>query len=881
MAGTRGAVAAGFSMPDPVSPPVTPRKAPALLALVLGVAFSVAVAAMLRDWERREQLEVVRQVSKDRAEVLRGQLTRSMEVLHAISALFAARQEVSREEFGAFVNGALSRQPELQALAWDPRVPGADRAKWEQRAHREGYPGFHFTEEKSEGVLQPASPREEYFPVFYLEALQRNEAAFGFDVGSEVRRRVALEHARDQGTITATAPIRLAQEPASQRGFLVFQPLYGGQPKTVEERRADLRGFAVAVFRIGDLVESSLRAAGDKGVAVSIIDDTAGEIYRQQGQRRMDLPVWNEAIDAAGRRWTLHVEPTTAFRGTPFAWQSSAALGAGLVITGLLAAFLWSYYRRAAIIAERVQEATRELSQEIAERKRAEGELKTAHDQLEARVRERTAELAKSNEALLGEIVIRKTAEDAAAAANKAKSEFLANMSHEIRTPMNAILGYAQILARDGALHPFQRDAVATIEASCDHLLHLVNEILDLSKIDAGRMELAPVDFDLIALVRELAALFQHPCEEKKLGLLVEGLGDTRALPVRGDEGKLRQVLINLLGNAVKFTERGRITLRVLEGDGSQWRFEVEDTGIGIHPEAQVAIFKPFQQGPGSRSRGGTGLGLTIARRQVELMGGTLGVDSRVGAGSRFHFGIELPLVDTRMEQPRDQLSQVHRLAEGCKVRALVVDDIPENRAVLSTMLGMIGCEVLLAEHGRQALEVVRISRPEIVFMDMRLPEIDGLEATRRLVADYGGNGLRIVATSASVLEHEREMYLKAGCEDFVGKPFRAERIYACLQNLLHVEFEYREPLTGVADQETIDLAQITLPEDLASRLMMAAELHSATVMKNCLREVEQLGPAGQRLAAHLREFMGSYDMETIQKIVAQLPVHPEPNMPS
>ncbi len=816
------------------SPVPAPRRTPMLLVLLLGVTFSTLTAALLHDMETRDLQDAIEQVAKDRAEVLRGQVTRSLEVLHGIASLYAARGEVTREEFAAFVADVLRRQPELQALAWDPRVPGAERAAWEQRAHAAGFPGFHFTEEKPDGTLGPAGPREEYFPVYFLETLQRNVAAFGFDVGSEPHRREALVKARDTGLPTATAPVRLAQEQGSQRGFLVFQPLYRSTPQTVAERREQLTGFAVAVFRIGDLVEASLRAAGDKGIAVSIIDAVEGKtIYRQEGERRA-LEKWSTPLDVAERRWTLVFEPVAAFRTAPFHWQSRSALAVGLLLTGLLAAYLWRDARRA-------------------------------------------EELARSNAALLAEVATRKNAEAAAEAASRAKSEFLANMSHEIRTPMNAILGYAQILLRDAALHPFQRDALATISSSSDHLLHLINEILDLSKIDAGRMELTPTEFDLAGLFRELAAMFQHPCEEKQLGLRVEGLG-TGPSVVRGDEGKLRQVLINLLGNAVKFTARGRVTLRLSHGEGDARHFEVSDTGPGISADAQQVIFKPFQQGPGARGHGGTGLGLTIARRQVELMGGTLGVRSEPGAGTNFFFTLTLPAAAGRSVSAGER--RIERLAPGCKVQALVVDDIRENREVLSTMLAAIGCEVILAENGRQALEAVAVSRLSVVFMDMRMPEIDGLEATRRIVSDYGALGLKVVATSASALEHERELYLEAGCDDFVAKPFRAERIYAALGNLLGAEFEYEAAPAGSDVAPVLDLGRIVLSEDLTVRLMMAAELHSATVLKNCLREVEATGPAGERLAEHLRGFLASYDMETIQKIVAQLPAAPQ-NQPT
>lgn len=816
-------------MPDaPHSSP--PARAPALCALVLGLLASAVMAGLLWQEQKRSGEEQVRKLALDRAEVIRGQLLRSMEVLHALAALYETHKNVTREEFGVFVSSTLARQPELQALAWDPRVPGAQRQQWEQRAMGEGLAGFEFKEEKAEGVHVTAGQRAEYFPVFYLESMVKNAPALGFDVGSEPRRRAALELARDTGQPSATAPIRLAQEQESQRGFVVFYPLYQGPANTVEERRASLTGFATAVFRIGDLVELSLRLLGENGVALTVFDQADGSaIYKQQSVRLAGRPTWTSTMEVAGRHWTLLFEPTTAFRALRSDTLPWLVPGALLVITWLLTAYLWSSARQA-------------------------------------------AELRVSHQALLTEVTVRKKAEAAAESANQAKSEFLANMSHEIRTPMNAILGYSQILARDSALPPFHRDAVATILSSGDHLLHLINEILDLSKIDAGRMELTVTDFDLAALLRELGAMFQQPCEEKHLGLRLELPSDERPVAVHGDEGKLRQVLINLLANAVKFTDRGRITLRATIHESGEWCFEVQDTGPGIAAEALETIFDPFQQGPGARVEGGTGLGLAIARRQAEIMGGKLGVRSERGQGSCFELRLNLPQAMHASSVPGVTMGEVEHLAAGHHVRALVVDDIAENREVLATLLTLVGCEVVLAEHGRQAIEVVRVSRPQIVFMDMRMPDLDGMAATRRIVDEFGGTGLKVVATSASALVHQREQYMKAGCDDFVAKPFRAERIYGCLRHLLGVSFDYKERAPQAA-AETIDLRQISLPQDLAARLTMAAELHSATVLKGCLAEMEKLGPAGDRLARHLRGFLASYDMKTIQRLVAQIPI--------
>jgi signal transduction histidine kinase/CheY-like chemotaxis protein len=509
-------------------------------------------------------------------------------------------------------------------------------------------------------------------------------------------------------------------------------------------------------------------------------------------------------------------------------------------------------------------------------------------------------------------------AKDAAEAANQAKSAFLANLSHEIRTPMNAILGYAQILQRSPDLSPKHRTAVETIEKSGTHLLALINDVLDLSKIEAGRMELQMSDFDLNALIYDLSAMFDVRCEQKKLRWLAEiwhppgvlweraaapvsadeaSAGTPKPAPahappdperdlaalrimVHGDPGKLRQALINLLSNALKFTEAGEVVLRVTlpptgqeAGPGTpQYLFEVTDTGIGIPQETQRELFQPFRQGASGVQAGGTGLGLVIAKRQIALMGGDLRLESTPGVGSRFFFSLPLASPKGTEAEPTGK-RQVRHLVPGHRIGVLVVDDVVENREVLSRLLTEIGCRVSTADSGLHALEQLRRELPDLIFMDIRMPGMDGLEAAGRILAEFGRDRLKIVALSASVLAHEQQKYLASGFDDFVAKPFRLEVICECMARLLPVRFDYEiVPERKRGPSAPQDFYKLKMPQPLRQRLRAAAEVYSTTELKRCLSEVSRLGPDGQRLAAIILELVHSYDMDAILRILEETP---------
>jgi ligand-binding sensor domain-containing protein/signal transduction histidine kinase/DNA-binding NarL/FixJ family response regulator len=491
--------------------------------------------------------------------------------------------------------------------------------------------------------------------------------------------------------------------------------------------------------------------------------------------------------------------------------------------------------------------------------------------------------------------VLLQQARDAAEKANQAKSIFLANMSHDIRTPLNAILGYAQVLLRKPELPADTRRAVSTIAESGQHLLSLINDILDISRIEAGRLEVAPTDFDLVHFVEGLSCVFRSRCDQKGLtwrvvwdgALQPEGSDESLSGPARrivhADEGKLRQILTNLLVNAVKFTDSGEVVLRIgasiqetpsLAGDHPCvpcLTFQVLDTGIGIPSVDQEHIFVAFAQNEQGRARGGTGLGLAIAKQCVQLMGGSIGVESVPGKGSRFFFTVPLrswqeatesSVLEARFAgQPR-----ITGLAEGQQVRALVVDDVRENRDVLAQLLRDVGATVSTAASGRQALEVVQTSSHDIVFMDIRMPDMDGLAAAREILRRRAVGCPRLVAVSASALLHQRREYLQAGFEEFLAKPIDAEQVYAVLARLLQVQFEYGRPEKSVGRLETF-----SLPEELLGRLRAAAEAYNATELLRCVEKVEQLGEDGRELAEHLRNWIERSELDQVRRLLAQI----------
>jgi PAS domain S-box-containing protein len=380
-------------------------------------------------------------------------------------------------------------------------------------------------------------------------------------------------------------------------------------------------------------------------------------------------------------------------------------------------------------------------------------------------------------------------AKEAADTASRAKSYFLASVSHELRTPLNGILGYTQILRRDTALTEKQREGVRVIHESADHLLALINDVLDLSKIEAGRIDLHPAEFDLISFTEGVERVFEPRARDKGI-LLKTALAPTLPRWVKGDEQRLRQIVYNLVSNAVKFTERGGVVVSVQNEPGNVIRFSVSDSGPGISPEDVTKLFEPFTQ-VGEQTGTGTGLGLAISRSLVERMNGQLRVESNPGWGSRFWFDVVLPVASGSFTPAAATTGRIVSGYEGPRRRVLIVDDNVANRAVLVDLLAPLDFVLAEAINGVGAVEETERFAPDLVLMDLRLPGVDGLEATRRLRTRRGDADLRIVAVSASAYDVDRNECLAAGCDAFLAKPFREEELWAILERVLGLTWRY------------------------------------------------------------------------------------------
>lgn len=615
----------------------------------LGITLSVISFKFVLGQEEHKQRVAFEHAAATATGALKHSLHMNMMVLQSVISLYAASNTVHRDEFHKFVSPILSQRKSLHALEWIPRIPHAERAKYEAAARNEGYPDFRIVQQEGQGAMTPAARDQEHFPVYYVEPYAGNEKALGFDLASNPARLAALEKARDSGMPIVTGRITLVQETEDQYGFLVFWPVYrNGAPKeTLDERRGNLTGFILGVFRVGDLVAQTVKRANLENltphIEISLYDRSAPPskqaliVTHSNNQSAVEASPpfrFERNLKVGERNWEVVVtsHPLSAW----LFWEAWAALVVGLLLTSLLSAYILASLRRTASVERLVAQRTQELREE-----------------------------------------------------SLAKSQILSTVTHELKTPLTTIVGYVDrlLLRRDtvGLLNERQQRYLENVQEESRRLKTLIDDLLDISRIEAGSLQLTLAELEVRVEIDQALHTVQNQFTEKRI--LTERDIPPDLSPITANQLRFSQIVINLLTNAHKYSPEGAKLIVTAKECAGVVQIDVADTGMGISKADQARLFTKFfrADNTATRNESGTGLGLFITRHLVEAQGGKIWVESREGKGSTFSFtvprsnGNPIQKVEAGAEEVPMIADQGHRSGVDRPVPGLVVMDGAEK----------------------------------------------------------------------------------------------------------------------------------------------------------------------------------------------------------
>lgn len=754
-----------------------------LPTLVIFLCTYVVFASSIERQAHEEVLQAEHR-AESIAQKIRDRLRVTEHLLTAYDAFINTVPNYNQEQFNHFSKIMMRNESALHGVGWTRIIEDSERVAVEAHYRQTGYPEFTFTELTGTGELISATQKERYYPVLFIYPFTSNKAAFGLNLGANPARLAALEQALASGLPVATAPIVLAQETQNQKATILYRPIFS-------DGGGEFLGYVSGVLRIAGILGDTLGLIEETGFKLQVTDITDSEtpqlLFESVAgrQKMVGIPTFYYVAHFGQRDYQLALTVINPELATVKDWVSWLVLTGGFLIAALIQIFILAITGSNTHIREEVTRKTHDLN------------------------------------------VQKKLAQ----AASKAKSEFLSNMSHELRTPLNAISGLVHLCLKT-ELSPKQADYLNKVSLASSTLLSLINQTLDHAKIEAGFMSIVSERFSLTKVLKKLDAVFQLTAEQKNLKLTIEAVGDVPDAVV-GDELRLEQILINLMGNALKFTERGEVSVRVSHLDNGQLQFDVCDTGSGIRKDYQDKLFVAFSQSDSSNSRnhGGTGLGLAISKQLSELMGGTLQLHSSSSDGSCFRLTLPLkvcdgggcvprPLItDTTSSEGLEKPGQADKTASASAeklstspsspnqfaesqpsikqpatnqrlvskpkpngvlsgVTVLVAEDMALNQMVAKELLNDFGAQVILANNGAEALEKLA-QHPEvaIVLMDIQMPVMDGYQATARIRSAVEFADMPVLAMTANALDEDIDRCLSAGMNGHIAKPIDPEQL--------------------------------------------------------------------------------------------------------